>query len=192
MSVTGAVMAPRWTYIDPAIAFNPLISFQVVIMALLGGADKLWGPLLGVVPLVLLFEAINANFPNHFAIVLGLVARFPLGLFNSLLAGHQSFDLKNTAKFLSKVLYEAEVVLMMQGGGGIAAQQTATQDMYGSDLDWSVSQLVANATSFRFDGSDLMPGEVGAGSFWEQVSSYVAGSSDLDAAMQAIDASWPK
>ena len=80
----------------------------------------------------------------------------------------------------------------MQGGGGIAAQQTATQDMYGSDLDWSVSQLVANATSFRFDGSDLMPGEVGAGSFWEQVSSYVAGSSDLDAAMQAIDASWPK
>lgn len=73
MSVTGAVMAPRWTYIDPAIAFNPLISFQVVIMALLGGADKLWGPLLGVVPLVLIFEVINANFPNHFAIVLGLV-----------------------------------------------------------------------------------------------------------------------
>jgi branched-chain amino acid transport system permease protein len=73
MSVTGAVMAPRWTYIDPAIAFNPLISFQVVIMALLGGAEKLWGPLLGVIPLVLLFEVINANFPNHFAIVLGLV-----------------------------------------------------------------------------------------------------------------------
>ena len=38
MTLTGAVMAPRWTYIDPAIAFNPMISFQVVIMALLGGA----------------------------------------------------------------------------------------------------------------------------------------------------------
>jgi len=73
MSVTGAVMAPRWTYIDPAIAFNPLISFQVVIMALLGGVGRLAGPLLGVVPLVLVFEAINASFPNHFAIVLGLV-----------------------------------------------------------------------------------------------------------------------
>jgi branched-chain amino acid transport system permease protein len=73
MSVTGAVMAPRWTYVDPAIAFNPLISFQVVIMALLGGAGRLYGPLLGVVPLVLIFEAINASFPNHFAIVLGLV-----------------------------------------------------------------------------------------------------------------------
>ena len=73
MSVAGAVMAPRWTYIDPAIAFNPMISFQVVIMALLGGAGKLYGPLLGVVPLVILFEVINANFPNHFAIVLGVV-----------------------------------------------------------------------------------------------------------------------
>jgi hypothetical protein len=48
------------------------------------------------------------------------------------------------------------------------------------------------ATSFRFDASDLMPGEVGSGSFWEQISSYVAGSIDLDTATQAIDASWPE
>ncbi|MFK7803066.1 MAG: ABC transporter substrate-binding protein, partial [Anaerolineae bacterium] len=79
----------------------------------------------------------------------------------------------------------------LEGGGAISAHQTATQDMYGSDLDWGVSQLVAGATSFRFDGSDLMPGEVGAGSFWEQMTSYVAGSIDLDTAMQEIDASWP-
>jgi branched-chain amino acid transport system permease protein len=73
MSLTGAVMAPRWTYIDPAIAFNPMLSFQVVIMALLGGAGSLIGPVLGVVPLVLLFEFISANFPNYFSILLGLV-----------------------------------------------------------------------------------------------------------------------
>jgi branched-chain amino acid transport system permease protein len=36
MGATGAAMAPRWTYLDPHIAFNPLISFQVIIMALLG------------------------------------------------------------------------------------------------------------------------------------------------------------
>ena len=80
----------------------------------------------------------------------------------------------------------------LEGGGAIAAHQTATQDMYGSDLDYNISQLVAGATSFRFDGSDLMPGEVGAGSFWEHISSYVAGSEDLETAMQAIDASWPR
>jgi branched-chain amino acid transport system permease protein len=73
MSMTGAVMAPRWTYIDPSIAFNPMISFQVVIMALLGGAGSLFGPVLGVIPLVLLFEILTAALPNHFSIVLGAI-----------------------------------------------------------------------------------------------------------------------
>ena len=73
MTVVGAVMAPRWTYIDPAIAFNPMLSFQVVIMALLGGAGTLLGPILGVVPLVFLFEVLSANFPNSFSILLGIV-----------------------------------------------------------------------------------------------------------------------
>lgn len=73
MSVTGAVMAPRWTYIDPAIAFNMTTSFQVLIMALLGGVHSLLGPLLGVIPLALLFEVLSANFPNHFSILLGAV-----------------------------------------------------------------------------------------------------------------------
>ena len=73
MTVTGAVMAPRWTYIDPSIAFAPMVSFQTLIMALLGGAGALLGPLLGAVPLVLLFEYLSAHFPNHFSILLGLV-----------------------------------------------------------------------------------------------------------------------
>jgi branched-chain amino acid transport system permease protein len=73
MTLTGAVMAPRWTYIDPTIAFNPMLSFQVVIMALLGGAGALFGPLLGVVPLVALFDVLSAHFPNYFSILLGIV-----------------------------------------------------------------------------------------------------------------------
>ncbi len=89
MVLTGAIVAPRWTYIDPAIAFNAQISFQVVIMALLGGVARFWGPLLGVVPLALLFEVFIKYFPNHFSIVLGavfllivyLLPRGVLGLF---------------------------------------------------------------------------------------------------------------
>jgi branched-chain amino acid transport system permease protein len=72
MTLCGAIMAPRWTYIDPAIAFNPVTSFQVLIMALLGGVHRLYGPLLGVVPLTLLFEFLLANFPNHFSILIGI------------------------------------------------------------------------------------------------------------------------
>jgi len=73
MTLTGAIMAPRWTYIDPAIAFNPQVSFQTVIMALLGGVQRLWGPLLGVIPLTLLFDWLNARFPNHYLLILGIV-----------------------------------------------------------------------------------------------------------------------
>jgi branched-chain amino acid transport system permease protein len=72
MSLTGALMAPRWTYIDPSIAFNPIIAFEVVIMALLGGVGRWFGPLLGVVPLALLFEWLSATFPNGFTLLLGL------------------------------------------------------------------------------------------------------------------------
>jgi branched-chain amino acid transport system permease protein len=42
-------------------------------MALLGGANSLFGPLLGVIPLVLLFEVLTAALPNHFSIVLGAI-----------------------------------------------------------------------------------------------------------------------
>ena len=81
----------------------------------------------------------------------------------------------------------------LTNGGALAAQQTATPDMYGVPLEAGIAALVAEeATSFRFDGSDLVPGEVGAGSFWTGITDYVAGLTDLDTALAEIDASWPK
>lgn len=73
MSLAGAIQAPRWTYIEPSIVFNPTTSFLVVIMALLGGPNRLLGPLLGAIPLFILFEWLSANFPNHYSIILGLL-----------------------------------------------------------------------------------------------------------------------
>jgi branched-chain amino acid transport system permease protein len=97
MTLAGAVMAPRWTYIDPSIAFNPVLSFQVLIMALLGGVHRLYGPLLGVIPMTLLFEYLLARFPNHFSILVGLafmlvvyaIPRGVVGLVERLLASRR-------------------------------------------------------------------------------------------------------
>jgi len=72
-AVVGAVMAPRFGYLTPNFAFNPLISFQVVIMSLLGGMQRLWGPVLGVVPLMLLSELLQVRFPFWYSVFLGLV-----------------------------------------------------------------------------------------------------------------------
>lgn len=73
MTATGALMAPRWSYINPNIAFNPDVSVQVVIMALLGGIGRLWGPALGVIPLAILSELLSTRLPQAYVILLGLV-----------------------------------------------------------------------------------------------------------------------
>lgn len=71
-AATGAILAPRYVYIEPALAFTPMLSFQVVIMALLGGTGRLWGPLVGVIPFTFLWEAISISFPNQTTLLLGL------------------------------------------------------------------------------------------------------------------------
>ncbi|MGB3243886.1 MAG: branched-chain amino acid ABC transporter permease [Sulfitobacter sp.] len=71
-AMTGAILAPRYVYIEPSLAFTPMLSFQVVIMALLGGVHRLWGPIVGVIPFTLTWEAISANFPNQVTLFLGI------------------------------------------------------------------------------------------------------------------------
>lgn len=70
-AVVGSILAPRYIYIEPSLAFTPMLSFLVVIMALLGGLGRLWGPIVGVIPFTLLWEAISASFPNQTTLLLG-------------------------------------------------------------------------------------------------------------------------
>lgn len=72
IGVAGAMMAPRYAFIEPQSAFNPMISFLVVIMALLGGTGRLWGPLVGVIPFTIVIDYISGRFPNHTSIIVGV------------------------------------------------------------------------------------------------------------------------
>ena len=80
----------------------------------------------------------------------------------------------------------------LETGGALATHLTATPDMYGVDLEAGIAALVQEATTFRFDGSDLMPGEVGAGSFWKGMTDWVSGSAELETVLAEIDESWPQ
>ena len=80
----------------------------------------------------------------------------------------------------------------LETGGALAAHQTATPEMYGVDLERGIAELVSQATSFRFDGSDLMPGEVGGGSFWKGMTDWVSGAAELNTVLVEIDESWPR
>jgi branched-chain amino acid transport system permease protein len=84
MGAVGAAMAPRWTYLDPQV-FNPLVSFQTVIMALVGGATTVVGPALGAAFLGLVSELFLLRFRYVYMLALGLtliavVVAFPSGL----------------------------------------------------------------------------------------------------------------
>lgn len=72
VAMVGVIMAPRFVYIEPAMAFNPQLSFLVAIMALLGGIHRLWGPLMGAVPFALVWEFIASNFPAQTILLMGI------------------------------------------------------------------------------------------------------------------------
>ena len=69
----GAAMSVRWTYIDPQTVFNPFIGFQTVLIALIGGATTLWGPLIAAVVFSLLAETLRLAAPQVYMMTLGLL-----------------------------------------------------------------------------------------------------------------------
>ena len=73
MGAAGAIMATRWTYIDPKIAFNPLISFMPVLMAIFGGIRYLYGPIIGAAFFAYVEEFLITRFPYHYMLIFGII-----------------------------------------------------------------------------------------------------------------------
>jgi branched-chain amino acid transport system permease protein len=69
----GTAMSVRWTYIDPVTVFNPFIGFQTVLIALIGGALTLWGPLIAAIVFSLLAETLRLQAPQLYLMSLGLL-----------------------------------------------------------------------------------------------------------------------
>jgi branched-chain amino acid transport system permease protein len=73
MGAAGAVMATKWTYIDPFIAFNPNFSFMPVVMAMFGGMGQLYGPIIGAAILTYLEEFLITRFPEIYMLIFGAI-----------------------------------------------------------------------------------------------------------------------
>ena len=67
--------------------------------------------------------------------------------------------------------------MWMTQGGFLTAHGGVNLETYASDSERAQGEILANATTFRFDASDLMPGEIGAGAFWTGMVDYVTGAS---------------
>ena len=73
MGAAGAIMATRLTYIDPRIAFNPLLSFMPVLMAIFGGMGQLYGPIIGAAVFAYLQEFLTTRFPYYYMLIFGII-----------------------------------------------------------------------------------------------------------------------
>ncbi len=72
-------------------------------------------------------------------------------------------------------------------GGFTSPQSGLAEDLYASDFDRRVANLIVDAEVVRFDGSDLMPPEVGTGTFWDGVVDYMSGSPLPDVLLRIQD-----
>lgn len=76
--------------------------------------------------------------------------------------------------------------------GYFSPHTTFDASLYPSETLRTIATDVLYASSAaRFDGSDLMPAEVGAGTFWSEPVKWIAGQVERDEMLANIDASWP-
>ena len=63
--------------------------------------------------------------------------------------------------------------------------------LYPNETTRDIASVAYESTAFLFDGSDSMPAEVGAGSFWKEMTAWLNGDQDIDEALTNIESSWP-
>ncbi len=77
----------------------------------------------------------------------------------------------------------------MAQSGFLTPYKGVNTDAYGDPTLRKMGDILLDATSFRFDGSDLMPGAIGAGVFWTGMVDYAGGKSAAEVGA-AIQKTW--
>ncbi|AUR02759.1 alpha-glucosides-binding periplasmic protein AglE [Phaeobacter inhibens] len=73
--------------------------------------------------------------------------------------------------------------------GFLTPHKGVNTDLYATDTLKKMGEILLSADTFRFDASDLMPGGVGAGSFWTGMVGYAGGTPAEEVAAE-IQSSW--
>ena len=101
-------------------------------------------------------------------------------------------EVKAFQTYLSSVEWADERAKTCGSGGCVTANKNADPELLKNPVDkLSAEALTDTAATFRFDGSDLMPGAVGAGTFWKGMTDWIIGKDDK-ATLDFIEQSWPK
>ncbi|WP_419917639.1 ABC transporter substrate-binding protein [Candidatus Poriferisocius sp.] len=85
----------------------------------------------------------------------------------------------------------ANARIMADKGGFLSPNREHDTSLYSSDFDRGLADILVSADPFRFDASDLMPPEVGAGEFWRSGTDYVSGSKSAQEFADDTEDAWP-
>ena len=109
-----------------------------------------------------------------------------------------AFNDRDATKAVAEYMLSAEfhaAAAAMPNNARLSAHTGFDTSVYSKDINRILGTIIADALAadaFRFDASDLMPPEVGAGSFWKEMMNLaVEGPGYIDTAMANIDTSWP-
>jgi alpha-glucoside transport system substrate-binding protein len=92
--------------------------------------------------------------------------------------------------FLSSDVWANEKAKATPGGGWVSANTGLDIANLASPIDKLSGEILQDPNAvFRFDGSDMMPGAVGAGSFWTEMTAWITGQSTTDS-LDKIEDSW--
>ena len=93
----------------------------------------------------------------------------------------------DTIRFLTSVEFANNAAAK---AGKFSPRKDYDTSLLPDKFDQVFANFGKNADVFRFDGSDLMPGSVGAGSFWKEGTAWITGQS-TDDTLNNIEKSWP-
>jgi alpha-glucoside transport system substrate-binding protein len=106
----------------------------------------------------------------------------PIGMFN---------DRPEVRAVMEYLASPAGCEVWVKTGGFISPNRSVPLDWYANETDRIQGEILKNADVMRFDASDLMPAEVGVGTFWTGMIDWTSGAKDTDQVLQDIENSWP-
>ena len=74
IGAAGVIMATKLTYVDPGVAFSPMMSFSPVLMAIFGGMGSIYGPVIGAVIFTYIEEILKTgSMKNYYMLIFGVI-----------------------------------------------------------------------------------------------------------------------
>jgi len=98
--------------------------------------------------------------------------------------GHDRPEVKEFMEWLTTV---DATTTWAAAGNALFPHKGQDLSVYKTELERTMAETIVNAKAGRFDGSDAMPAELNR-AFWTGITAWASGSSDLDTALQEIDA----